>query len=123
MIFSYPFSPVHPYIQCKKCGTDDWIWNLCALYKYNNWCVFGCSLLPLLPSLESSPPSADSPSKWRLTDVVTNHQREERLRDKLAQAALLEAVEKEDSTTDLGELKFWCLVLDSSVTLRKEYFV
>ena len=63
-----------------------------------------CSLLPL-PSLESSPASADSPSKWRLTDVVTNHQREERLRDKLAHAALLEAVEKEESTPDLGELR------------------
>ena len=84
--------------------------------------MFGCSLL-LLPSLESSPASADSPSKWRLTDVVTNHQREERLRDKLAHAALLEAVEKEESTTDLGELrrnKFCCLVLNSSLILRKQ---
>ena len=57
--------------------------------------------------------------------MVTNHQREERLQDKLAQAALLEAVEKEESTTDLGELrrmKFCCLVLNYSITLRKELF-
>ena len=33
------------------------------------WCVS----LPL-PSLESSPPSADSPSKWRLTDVANSRQ-------------------------------------------------
>ena len=55
--------------------------------------------------------------------MVTNHQREERLRDKLAHTALLEAVEKEESTTDLGELrrnKFCCLVLDSSLILRKQ---
>ena len=35
-------------------------------------CVW-CSLLPL-PSLESSPASADSPSKWRLTDVANSRQ-------------------------------------------------
>ena len=39
---------------------------------YQLMCVW-CSLLPL-PSLESSPPSADSPSKWRLTDVANSRQ-------------------------------------------------
>ena len=56
---------------------------------------------PPPPPSESrpSPPSeADSPSKWTLTNVVNNQQREEGLQDKIT---LLRAVEKTDSTIDL----------------------
>ena len=54
---------------------------------------------PPPPEARPSPPSeADSPSKWTLTNVVNNQQREEGLQDKIT---LLRAVEKADSTIDL----------------------